>query len=82
MRSCQVLGLQDIGIPALALTSLTSKEDQNAAYKRLDSDLDIRLVYGDPQLSCTRSLFCILIARSARDRCALWILVNASTVVE
>ncbi len=43
---CQVLGLQEIGVPALALTSLTSKEDQNAAYKRLDTDLDIRLVYG------------------------------------
>ena len=42
-----MLGLQDIGVPALALTSLTSKEDQNAAYKRLDTDLDICLVYGE-----------------------------------
>jgi len=47
MLSRQVLGLQAIGVPALALTSLTSKEDQNAAYKRLDTDLDIRLVYGE-----------------------------------
>ena len=46
IRSRQVLGLQEVGVSALALTSLTSKEDQNAAYKRLDTDLDIRLVYG------------------------------------
>ena len=55
--SLQVLGLQGIGVPALALTSLTSKEDQSAAYKRMDTDLDIRLVYGE-QLSLHIGLMC------------------------
>ncbi len=42
-------------MPALALTSLTSKDDQNAAYKRLETDLEVRLVYG--RISC-RSCIC------------------------
>ncbi len=53
-----MLGLQEIGVPALALTSLTSKEDQSAAYKRLDTDLDIRLVYGEELSSCIWFLCC------------------------
>ena len=49
-----MLGLQGVGVPALALTSLTSKEDLNAAYKRLDSP-DVRLVYGEMEHQCPKA---------------------------
>jgi hypothetical protein len=42
----QVLGLQSHGITALALTSLTPKEDITAVYHRMELDEDVRLVYG------------------------------------
>lgn len=50
----QVLGLQAVGVPALALTSLTSKEDLNKAYIRLDSP-DVRLVYGEREHQCLKA---------------------------
>ena len=50
----QVLGLQAVGVPALALTSLTSKDDLNTAYKRLDSP-DVRLVYGEREHHCLKA---------------------------
>lgn len=60
MGAWQVLALEAVGVPTLALTSLTSKEDLNAAYKRLDTDLDIRLVYGEPgQHKPTDNVFCL-----------------------
>lgn len=42
----QVLGLCSLGIQAISLSSLTPKEEITAAYKRMDSDSDIRFVYG------------------------------------
>ena len=45
----QTLGLAALGIQGTALTSLTSKEEAAAIYKRLDApDGDIRLLYGAP----------------------------------
>ena len=42
----QVAALEALGIPALALTSLTPKEEVATVYERLDSDTSLRLVYG------------------------------------
>lgn len=45
----QTLGLIALGIQGTALTSLTSKDEVAAIYKRLnDPDGDIRLLYGAP----------------------------------
>lgn len=51
----QVLGLANLGIKALALTSITPKEQITSMYNQMDSDTDIRLVYGElsnPMGSC------------------------------
>lgn len=45
----QTLGLAALGVQGTALTSLTSKEEAAAIYKRLDDPHgDIRLLYGAP----------------------------------
>ena len=41
----EVLGLQDIGIPALGLTHPTSKQELNAAYECLDTNFYSHLMY-------------------------------------
>ena len=48
----QVSALDVLGIPALALTSLTPKEEVAAVYQRLDSDTSLRLVYGMRPIAC------------------------------
>eukprot|EP00884_Botryococcus_braunii_P011001 jgi/Botrbrau1/19902/Bobra.0059s0023.2 len=45
----QCLQLQHLGIPAISLTSLTLKEDINAVYKQIDTDLELRLLYATPE---------------------------------
>ena len=45
----QTLGLTALGIQGAALTSLTSKDEAAAIYRRLDApDGNIRLLYGAP----------------------------------
>lgn len=51
----QVLGLCSLGIQAISLSSLTPKEEITAAYKQMDSDSDIRFVYGAPSTCPTGS---------------------------
>lgn len=41
-----MLGLRALGISAMALTSLTPKEELTAAYKQMESDESLRFVYG------------------------------------
>ena len=66
-------------MPALALTSLTSKEDQNAAYKRLDTDLDIRLVYGRSLAVNLVSLTCSLLdCMSSQHLPYPWLVLEAA----
>ena len=46
------MGLRELGIPAIAITSLTPKEDISEAMKELDnSSSSLRLVYGQLHLS-------------------------------
>ncbi|KAL3144145.1 hypothetical protein ABBQ32_003934 [Trebouxia sp. C0010 RCD-2024] len=52
----QVLGLSALGIKALALTSITPKEQITSMYHQMESDEDIRMVYGG--LSNHRLLSC------------------------
>ena len=47
----QVLGLSNLGIKALALTSTTPKEQITSMYQQMESDKDVRLVYGEQQTS-------------------------------
>lgn len=42
----QCLNLEQLGIPAISLTSLTPKDDVGEIYKRIESDPNLRLVYG------------------------------------
>ncbi|KAK9830588.1 hypothetical protein WJX81_002230 [Elliptochloris bilobata] len=45
----QVLALDALGIPALALTSLTPKEEVPGVYQRMDQDTALRLIYATPE---------------------------------
>ncbi|KAL3130511.1 hypothetical protein ABBQ38_15564 [Trebouxia sp. C0009 RCD-2024] len=45
----QVLGLRARGIKALALTSITPKEQITSMYHQMESDEDIRMVYATPE---------------------------------
>ena len=45
-RFSQVLALEALGIPALALTSLTPKEEVAGLYQRIEKDESLRLLYG------------------------------------
>ncbi len=56
-----MLGLRSLGIPAISLSSLTPKEDVTAAYKELESNNDIRFVYGGLQLSESHAINTIFI---------------------
>ena len=47
----QVLGLEALGIKALALTSMTLKEQITSMYQQMENDSGVRLVYGQ-QPSC------------------------------
>ena len=42
-----MLGLSNLGIKALALTSITPKEQITSMYQQMESDKDVRLVYGE-----------------------------------
>ncbi len=53
-RFTQVLALEALGIPALALTSLTPKEEVAGLYQRIENDESLRLLYGS-HLSSPRS---------------------------
>jgi len=48
-----VSALEALGISALALTSLTPKEEVAGFYQRLDDDMSLRLVYGMRPIACT-----------------------------
>ncbi len=39
--------MRDINLNAISLTSLTPKEELSAMYKTIQSDLDLRLLYGE-----------------------------------
>ncbi len=43
----QVMGLRKLGIPAMAISSLTPKEDVTAAYREIETGTGTRLVYGE-----------------------------------
>lgn len=45
-RFTQVLALEALGIPALAITSLTPKEEVAGLYQRIEKDESVRLLYG------------------------------------
>lgn len=45
----QVLGLEALGIKALALTSMTPKEQITRMYQQMENDSDVRLVYATPE---------------------------------
>lgn len=64
MKMCFLLNVTGhrtaLGIPALALTSLTPKEQIPEAYKRMEQDRTLRLLYG---ACCT---FCLGAAGSMR----------------
>lgn len=49
-HSCSIfqeLGLRDLGINVLSLTSLSPKEVQSEVYRSIDSDASLKLLYGE-----------------------------------
>lgn len=61
-RFTQVLALEALGIPALALTSLTPKEEVAGLYQRIEKDESLRLLYGSHLSSPTSTPRCSLCA--------------------
>lgn len=69
----QVLGLRALGIKALALTSLTPKEQITGMYQQMENDHDVRLVYGachhDPKAALSCICLHVLLASPAALPC-------------
>ena len=43
----QVDRLQSLGVAAMAVTSLTPKEEVNSLYKQIETDKHLKLLYGE-----------------------------------
>ncbi len=81
MLIIQVLGLSSLGIKAVAVTSMTPKDEVTPLYNDIETDPNVRLVYGETQYTHLHARFFTLDPLSQQNICAgAWCLMNVHSL--
>ncbi len=77
MLIIQVLGLASLGIKAVAVTSMTPKDEVTPLYNDIETDTSVRLVYGEAQYTYLHARYFTPDPLSQQNICAdAWRQVN------
>lgn len=81
MLIIQVLGLSSLGIKAVAVTSMTPKDEVTPLYNDIETDINVRLVYGEAQYTDLHAWYVTPDPLSQQNVCAVaWCQVNVHSL--